>query len=80
MGLTRSDQASSSYIHSSIKQAKLELNPSERLWSPLRKSVANRLFEQIEEMEEALSEEMKDLSEQKEYLSGLTNYHWLPST
>lgn len=56
-----------------------ELNPSERLWLPLRESVSNRCFNQIEEMEEVLLTEMKQLSEQKEYLSGLTNYHWLPS-
>ncbi len=56
-----------------------ELNPSERLWSPLREVVANRCFEQIEQMEEVLINEMRDLSEQKEYLSGMTNYHWLPS-
>ncbi len=56
-----------------------ELNPSERLWSPLREAVANRCFQQIEEMEEVLLQEMRDLSEHKEYLSGLTNYHWLPS-
>ncbi len=29
-----------------------ELNPSERLWSPLRETVANHSFEEIEEMEE----------------------------
>ncbi len=51
-----------------------ELNSSERLWSPLREVVANRLFEQIEEMEEVLINEMNDLSKQKEYLSGMTNY------
>jgi len=56
-----------------------ELNPSERLWSPLRAVVANRSFEQIEEMEEVLINEMNDLSNQKEYLSGMTNYHWIPS-
>lgn len=56
-----------------------ELNPSERLWQPLREVVANRTFEQIEDMEEVLINEMRDLSEQKEYLSGMTNYHWLPS-
>ena len=56
-----------------------ELNPSERLWSPLREVVANRTFEQIEEMEEVLLNGMRDLSEQKKYLSGMTNYHWLPS-
>lgn len=57
-----------------------ELNPSERLWTPLREAVANRSFEQIDEMEEVLINEIRDLSEQKEYLSGLTNYHWLPSS
>ncbi len=56
-----------------------ELNPSERLWSPLREVVANRSFEKIEEMEEVLITQMNDLSKQKEYLPGMTNYHWLPS-
>jgi transposase len=56
-----------------------ELNPSERLWSPLREAAANRTFEQIEEMEEVLIKQMNDLSKQKEYLSAMTNYHWLPS-
>lgn len=57
-----------------------ELNPSERLWSPLRGVAANRSFEQIEEMEEVLINEIKDLSNRKEYLSGMTNYHWIPSS
>lgn len=56
-----------------------ELNPSERLWLPLREAVANRSFEQIEEMEDVLVKEMNDLSNQKEYVSAMTNYHWLPS-
>lgn len=55
-----------------------EMNPSERLWLPLREAVANRTFEQIEEMEDILIKQMNDLSAQKEYLSGMTNYHWLP--
>ncbi len=56
-----------------------ELNPSERLWSPLRETVANRWFDGIEEMEEVLINGIRDLSSQKEYLSNLTNYDWLPS-
>ena len=56
-----------------------ELNPSERLWSPLREAVANRTFTEIEEMEEVLITQMRDLSEQKQYLRGMTNYHWVPS-
>jgi len=31
-------------------------------------------------MEEVLINGIRDLSEQKEYLSSLTNYHWLPSS
>ena len=56
-----------------------ELNPSERLWSPLRSVVANRTFERIEEMEDVLIDEMRSLSKRKEYLSEMTNYHWIPS-
>lgn len=56
-----------------------ELNPSERLWSPLREAVANRTFAEIEEMEDLLITQMRDLSVQKDYLRGMTNYHWLPS-
>ena len=57
-----------------------ELNPSERLWSPLRETVANRWFDGIEQMEEVLINGIRDLSKQKEYLSNLTNYGWLPRT
>ena len=57
-----------------------ELNPSERLWSPLRETVANRWFDDIEQMEEVLINGIRDLSKQKEYLSNLTNYDWLPET
>ncbi len=56
-----------------------EMNPSERLWSPLREAVANGWFKKIEEMEDILINGIRDLSEQKQYLSSLTNYHWLPS-
>jgi hypothetical protein len=56
-----------------------ELNPSERLWSPLREAVSNRSFSELGEIEEVLLQEMQDLAEQTEYLQGLTNYHWLPS-
>ncbi len=55
-----------------------EMNPSERLWSPLRSVVANQTFEGIEKMEDVLIKEMRDLSKRKEYLSGMTNYYWLP--
>lgn len=56
-----------------------EMNPSERLWSPMRESVVNRDFEKIDEMEEVLIGKMREMMKDKEYLKGLTNYHWLPS-
>ena len=56
-----------------------ELNPSERLWSPFRGAVANQTFNCIVEMEEVLITQMKALAKEKEYVSSLTNYHWLPS-
>ena len=46
-----------------------ELNPSERLWSPLKEAVANRIFEKIEAMEDVLVDKMRALSQEKEYLS-----------
>jgi len=45
-----------------------ELNPSERLWSPLRESAANRSFATIEEMEDVLIEKIRDVSSHREYL------------
>jgi transposase len=56
-----------------------ELNPSERLWPPMRESVANQDFEKIEELEDVLIKKMRGLMKDQEYLSSLTNYHWLPS-
>lgn len=56
-----------------------ELNPSERLWSPLKESVANQSFETLTEMEEVVLGKMNSLAKEKEALSSRTNYHWLPS-
>lgn len=56
-----------------------ELNPSERLWSPLKESVANETFASITKMEDVVAEKMNSLAKEKESLSSRTNYHWLPS-
>ncbi len=55
-----------------------ELQPAERLWPLTNEAVANRLFEEIEEMEEALVERCVQLLDQAEAVRGLTNYHWWP--
>ncbi len=55
-----------------------ELQPAERLWPLTNEGVANRLFEEIEELEEALVERCIELLDQAEAIRDLTNYHWWP--
>ncbi len=55
-----------------------ELQPAERLWPLVNERVANRLFEDLDELEEALVERCLALSEQPELLRGSTSYHWWP--
>ena len=55
-----------------------ELMPAERLWPLTNEAVANGLFEEIEELEEALVERCEQLLEQTESIRALTNYHWWP--
>lgn len=55
-----------------------ELMPAERLWPLTNEGVANGLFEQIEEIEEALLRRCVELLCQPELIRDLTNYHWWP--
>jgi transposase len=55
-----------------------ELQPAERLWPLTNEAVANGLFEEIEELEEALVERCLGLLEQTESIRDLTNYYWWP--
>ncbi len=55
-----------------------ELQPAERLWPLSNEAVANRLFEEIEELEEALVERCEQLLDQTETIRDLTNYYWWP--
>jgi transposase len=55
-----------------------ELMPAERLWPLTNEAVANGLFEEIEQIEEALMERCMQLLDQTETIKGLTNYHWWP--
>lgn len=57
-----------------------ELMPSERLWPLINERVANRLFEEMDDLEEALVERCLTLSEQPESIRGHTLYHWWPDT
>ena len=56
-----------------------ELQPSERLWPLSNEGVANRHFEQIEELEEALIERCVALCDQPELLGSYLRYHWWPN-
>jgi transposase len=55
-----------------------ELMPAERLWPLTNETLANRLFEEIEELKEALVERCEQLLEQTETIRDLTNYHRWP--
>ncbi len=55
-----------------------ELQPSERLWPLCDEGVANRHFEEIGEVEEALIERCVALCERPEVIRSYTSYHWWP--
>ncbi len=55
-----------------------ELQPAERLWPLTNEGVANRLFEEISEIEDALMERCVELLKQAQAIRDLTNYHWWP--
>jgi transposase len=55
-----------------------KLQPSERLWSLSNEGVANRHFEEIEELEEALVERCAALCDQPELIRSYLRYHWWP--
>jgi len=55
-----------------------ELMPAERLWPLTNEAVANRLLEEIGELEEALVERCVQLLDQREAIRDLTNYYWWP--
>jgi transposase len=55
-----------------------ELMPAEKLWPLTNEAVANELFEEIEELEEALVERCLELLDQTQTIRDLTNYHWWP--
>jgi hypothetical protein len=61
-----------------LPKASPELQPSERLWPLSNEGVANRFFEEIGELEEALVERCVALCDQPEIIRSHTRYHWWP--
>ena len=54
-----------------------ELQPAERLWQLVDEPLINQYFETINEIEEILVERCCVVSEMKDEVRKLTNYHWL---
>lgn len=55
-----------------------ELQPTERLWPLTNEAVANRLFEDLDELEEALIARCLALYGQATLIRSSTTYHWWP--
>lgn len=56
-----------------------ELQPAERLWKLVDEPLVNECFESLDEIEELLVKRCNILSNMKEEIRSLTNYHWLCS-
>ena len=57
-----------------------ELQPAERLWQLVDEPLINQYFETINEIENVLVERCCVVSEMKNEVHKLTNYHWLKNT
>jgi transposase len=55
-----------------------ELQPAERLWPLSDEAVANRYFEAIEDLQQALVGHCVALREQPELIRSYIRYHWWP--
>ena len=53
-----------------------ELQPAERLWSLVDEPIANENIVSVDQLEEILSKRCCVLTEMKEEIKNLTNYHW----
>jgi transposase len=54
-----------------------ELNPVERLIEELRKSIANKVFNNLEEVEEALIEALKEYMDNRNKVESLCGFPWI---
>jgi transposase len=66
------------HLEEFLLSASPELQPSERVWPLSNEGVANRHFEEIEELEQALVERCEALCDQPEVIRSYTCYHWWP--
>jgi hypothetical protein len=54
--------------------------PKERLWELVNEPLVNQHFETVDEIEDILAKRCCVLSEMKDEIRNLTNYHWLKSS
>lgn len=57
-----------------------QLQPAERLWQLVDRPLVNQYFETINEIEDILVERCCVVSQMKDEVCKLTNYHWLKNT
>ena len=57
-----------------------ELQPAERLWLLVDEPLVNQNFETIDEIEKILSSRCNTLTDMKQEIKNLTNYHWLTTS
>jgi hypothetical protein len=55
-----------------------ELQPAERLWPLTDETVANRPFNSLDELSQALDQRCAALSDQPEIIRAHTSFHWWP--
>ncbi len=56
-----------------------ELQPAERLWRLADEPLANRCFDELDDLEDVLEERCRTLSTMQADIKALTNYHWWPA-
>jgi transposase len=57
-----------------------ELQPAERMWPLTNEAIANRCFDTLDELEEALFERCRVLLKQPSFIRAITRFHWWPTT
>lgn len=55
-----------------------ELQPAERLWPLVDEAIVNRVFADLDALEDVLVARCRTLREQQEPIQALTCYHWWP--
>ena len=54
--------------------------PAERLWSLVNEPIANRSFQNLDELEEVLFQRCQALVKQPSLIKGIACFHWWPTT